>query len=98
MLSTALGRCEPRVVHGVALRAAVSFIAFPTESNMMSSTCLSSTVKTQFPGLTAELGIKSFCSHNILKEKFPSSLLHSHQVFSFLTLTLSTPSVPVPYF
>ena len=62
------------MVHGAALPAAVSFIAFPRESHMMSSTCVSSTVKTPFPGLTAELGIRSFCSHNILSYTFPSSL------------------------
>lgn len=46
-------------MHEAALEGPLSFIAFLRERNMMSSTCVSSSVKTQFPGLTAELG--SFC-------------------------------------
>lgn len=86
---TALGMCKCRVVREIVLQAAVSFIAFPRESTMMSSACVSSTVKTPFPGLTAELGLKSFCSLDILQKKCTYSPLHSHQVFSFLTLTLT---------
>lgn len=72
---------------------AVSVISFPRERNMMSSTCVSSTVKSLFPGLTAELGIKSFCSHVMLKEKFPPSLVHSSLVFFFSHTDLSSPHV-----
>lgn len=46
-------------------QAAVSFMVFPRESSMMSSR-RSSTVKTPFPGVTAEPRIKAFYSPDIL--------------------------------
>lgn len=70
--------CTCREVHKIVLLAAVSFIAFPRENSMMSSTCVSSMLKTPFPGLTAELWIKTFCSPDILQKKCTYSTLHSH--------------------
>lgn len=46
--------------------AALSFLVFPRERAMMSSKCHSATVKTPFPSVTAETGIKTFCSPGVL--------------------------------
>lgn len=72
------GQCRA-VLRSVG-HAAVSFMVFPRESSMMSS-CLSSTVKTPFPGVTAELQKKRL---SVLLIYFP---MHSIEVFSAGTLT-----------
>lgn len=54
-----------RAVFKTVGQVAVSFMVFPRECSMMSS-CLSSTVKTPFPGVTAEPWKKAFCSPDIL--------------------------------
>lgn len=52
------------------MQAALGFLVFPRKCAVMSSKCHSTTVKTQFPGVTAEAGRKTFCSPSV----FPMQL------------------------
>lgn len=44
------------------MQAALGSLVFPRKCAMMSSKCHSAAVKTQFPGVTGETGIKALCS------------------------------------
>lgn len=87
--------CAGQWLKSFDMQAALGFLVFPGKCAMMSSKCHSTTVKTQFPGVTAESGIKTFCSPGVLPMQLHRGvfLLAPSFTFSHIRLNATEPWV-----